>query len=276
MSLKWKLWITNTFIPNIGTLIFMVTPTVLYIIVSVFNIDPFGGSLSEKAGAIIVGFVFTITLYFYVIYIKVMQNKKYEEALEEINKINLKDGYITALSLSKKAIENKDMATYIMELAKSEILSFSIYSTPPIRKSGIITEKDDSVAASVFNNMKNGKKISDDFKFYRIISQQDKNEEIFLSYLNKRKEESLRFHKGIFDFKVYPINGENNIIVQMPNFIVVDSKYLFITLRQSDEKSRGVFIANKELAESFALYFNYIWRKIDQSNTNNLTHASTL
>lgn len=275
MSVKWKLWITNTFIPNIGTLIFMVIPTILYIVVSIFGIDPFGGSLSGKAGATIVGLIFTITLYFYVIYKKVMQNKKYEEALEEINKINLKDGYITALSLSKKATENKDMATYIMELATSEILSFSVYSTPPLNKSGRITEKDDSVAASVFKNMKDGKKISDDFKFYRIISQQDNNEEIFFEYLNKRKEESLRFRKGIFDFKVYPINGENNIIVQMPNFIVVDSKYLFITLRQSDEKSRGVFIANKDLAESFALYFNYIWSKIDQSNANNLTTAST-
>lgn len=257
-------FIQREVLPSFVSLAVLLLALAMYLVVSLLGLKIPGFDAGQVATTILISSLSSIALFLYFLYRHSLSSSKYESALKSIEGLDLPGLKIVPTSMTETGSDNLRVATYAMSLARRSIVSMSVLSAP-VPKSGAITEAEDTVARDVFRSMERGdKRLGNDFVFKRIVSLQDADERLFSDYLQARR--SRVFTRGKFESKVYPIQTreQDPALVRFPNFIVVDSRYLFLTLRQAapgsgDPHSRGFFIVDEDIASAFASYFEYIW-----------------
>jgi len=259
--MKMYSFIIRNFLPSIGALLLLVAPIALYAVFSIWQIDIFKGTLSEKTSAVLTGMLLFISLYLFVIYRNINKRNRYEEVLESCSKLTLPALHIVPLSISNDFKENLQYATYVLSLATHQVVSLSVLSSPKPRN-GRISESEDVAAKQIFKFMTSGSHVEQDFNFRRIISLQDDDEIAFAHYLEEQKKANSTYKRGRFDFRIYDLQttGNGEKLVRFPNFLVVDSKYVFITFRQYEAQSKGLFFVDQDVASCLSSYFEYLWQ----------------
>ena len=254
--------IKNELLPSLWMILLIVLPLIVYIVFSFIDYDILGGELSRKTSVILIGLFLYIAIFLYFIYRRITNIDRYEIILENLKNLDIAEIQIYPVKISKNERENLQYAQYVMDLAKNELLSLSVLSSPRA-KNGKITRKEDIAARDVFRKMEKGDKtLAIDFKFKRIISLQDNDEKLFSKYLKVQKNANRNFKKGHFDFRIYKLcPNKNNVLIRFPNFIVADKKYVFITFRQYSAQSKGLFIISEEIGKILSSYFTYLWEE---------------
>ncbi len=263
-------WLRNSVLPSTGTILLMIAPLCVYLLCASFGVDIFGGELSKRTSLILVGMFTWITLFLFVIYKDINANNHYVKIFKHCSQIHVPNQTFIPIAVSQNDKENLQFAKYVMELAKEQILSLSILSSPKSTSSEIADS--DDIAKKIFERMHAGDKIANDFLFHRIISLQNQDEHLFAAYLMKKKNQNKDCEKGNFDFRIYTIPQEDKgcSMVRFPNFIVVDRKYVLLTLRQHAAQSKGVLFIHNNIATFFSSYFKFLWdehcHSFDQKN----------
>jgi hypothetical protein len=263
-------WLAGQMLPTILAFVLLFAGLAIYIISSLLNLSILGIDTKSLGGSILLGLLFIIAIVVFFVYVKLINVDKYENLIKTKGEIDTSKSIIIPVIITAEWRQNLEGAQKVMNLAKKELLSLSVLSSPAPRND-LITEEDDTAASVVYNKMTNKlSDIDDDFKFLRIISLQDKDESLFFNYLNQQMSRS-DWTKGSFYFRIYniPKMKDINKTVRFPNIIVADSKYVFISLRQQDKKSRGIIINDSSIASMFASYFYYLWDEFCEEPYNN-------